>query len=102
MRVHGPHEEVAGRPDAVTGEHPPGPIGPVRRRREPDDQNASVRVPEPGHWLPPVLLVPIRGFSFDSHAAAVRPEPLTAVAADDLMLHAREREWNGHVLEPEA
>ena len=47
------HEHVAG---AVAGEHPPGAVGAVRRRRQPDDHDRRIDRAEPGHRPPPVDL----------------------------------------------
>jgi hypothetical protein len=51
--VHRPEEEV---PGLIPGEHPSGPVAAVGRRRQPDDQDPRLRVPERRDRPPPVAL----------------------------------------------
>ena len=50
---HGREQPVA---RAIAGEHPTGAVGAVSRRRQPDDQDAGLRIAEAGHREAPVVL----------------------------------------------
>src|SRR5207244_1314260 len=72
------------RSGSIPGEHPPGPVGAVGRRGEPDDQQPRPRIAEPRDRLPPVrpsgkLALPPRG-----DARTVAAEPGAGGARDDL------------------
>src|SRR6185503_920624 len=83
----------------VAGEHPPGPVRAVRRRREPEQYHARGRVAEPGDRAAPVVPVAERRALLPCHLLAPRDEPRAAAALDDLALELSEL---AHVLSPAA
>src|SRR5262249_7494656 len=85
--VEGAEQPVAG---PVTGEDAAGPVPTVRRRREPDDEQARGRIAEAGHRPAPVLLVPICSPSLASDLLAPRDQPWARPAFDDLLGQGRE------------
>ena len=70
-------------PAPVPGEHPPRPVPPVGRGREAHDQEARVRVPEPGEGSTPILPVAERRPLLMGDPLAVRDEPRALPARDD-------------------
>ncbi len=86
--VHRPVEPVAG---AVAGEHPPGAVGAVGRRRQPEHQDASVGVAEAGNATAPVGPVAIRGPPFARHLLPPGHEPWATAAGGDLVGELRQR-----------
>ena len=76
-RVHRAHEKVAG---PIARKYASGSIRAVRRRREAQDQNARIRIPEPGNGPAPIRVVAMRRFLVACDAVAVRPQPRAAVA----------------------
>ena len=44
----------------VTRKHPPGPVAPMRRRRQPYEQHPRRRIPKPGNRPTPIRLVSVR------------------------------------------
>ena len=66
---------------AVAGEHPPGAIGAVRGRRQPDDERcAGQSSPKPGDRPTPVLLVGEGAPLLDRHLLAPRDQAWTGPA----------------------
>ena len=80
-RVHRREQEVARR---VAGEHPPGPVAAVRRRRQPDEQDPRVRIAEPRHRPPPVRLVAEARHLLAGDLLPPLDQPRTQAARDDL------------------
>ncbi len=62
----------------------------MRRRREPDHQQAGPRVAEAGHRVPPVRLFTERPPLEEGHVAAVAPQPRAPLAPDHRPADGRE------------
>ena len=75
----------------IAGEHPPGPVGTVRRWREPDHHQPGRRVPEAGHGPAPVLLVPVGRPALAGHLLAPGDQAGALPTAHDLVLEVGER-----------
>jgi hypothetical protein len=81
-------QEVARR---VAGEDSPGPIPTVRRRGEANEQDARLRIAEPGERPTPVGLVTETGDLLAGDPLAPLDEARTAPAGDDLLGQRGER-----------
>jgi len=81
-------QEVAAR---VAGEHPPGPVAAVRRRREAEDEDPGVRVAEARQWPAPVRLVAEARDLLARHQLPPGDETRAAEAADDVVVEAGQR-----------
>jgi hypothetical protein len=68
----------------IAGEHPPGAVPAVGRRRQPDDQQACARVAEARHGTPPVRLVAERRPLLERDLLAPRDESRAQEAVDDV------------------
>jgi hypothetical protein len=68
----------------IAGEHPPGAIAAVRRRREADDQQTRVRIAKAGQRARPVRLTAVAPRRVRARRFAMRDEPGAATAAHDL------------------
>ena len=71
-------------PRSIAGEDAPGPVAPVGGRREPNDQDARIRVAEPGNRPAPVLMMGERGALLAGDPLAPFHQSRTAHAVDDL------------------
>ena len=78
----------------VAREHPPGPVGAVRGRRQADDEQPGAGVAEARHRAPPVLLVAERGALRARDLLAPRDES-RAGAASVISAFSRARESEG-------
>jgi hypothetical protein len=67
----------------VAGEYPTGPVAPVSRGCQTDDQKARVGVAKTGHRPPPILLVGELPFASAGHLGAMRPESRAELASAD-------------------
>src|SRR5712691_5991936 len=79
--VQGPIQEFSA---PVSRECAPGSVASMGRRRQADDQDLRVRIPEPGDGPTPVFPIPERGAFHSGDALAVSHEPRTPAARDDL------------------
>src|SRR5690606_12695317 len=77
-------------PRAVTGEHPPGPVGAVGGRGQADDDDRGVRVAEGRDRLAPVLLVPEGGPLLPGHLLPPLHQAGARPAGDHLLLQPAE------------
>src|SRR6185437_6190206 len=75
----------------IAGEDPAGPVAAMRRRGEPEDAHAGVRIPEPGQRATPVRLARIRRAFHPRHLLAPLHQPRAPPALDDLLLDRVER-----------
>lgn len=80
-RVERAEEKV---PRLVTGENAAGPVAPVRRRREADDQEMGARVSEGGQRTAPVGLAPEAPRRSAGRFLSPRDETGTTAAGNDL------------------
>src|SRR4051812_1338756 len=87
-RVKRGHEEVA---RAVAGEDPSGPVGAVGGRGQADQQQAGVRIAEPGHWAAPVGVVAVGSLLLARDPLAVPPQPRAVLAVGDRLANLVER-----------
>ena len=69
---------------AIASEHAAGPVPAMRRGREPDDQDARVRVAEAGYRPTPVVLVTERSALVFGHDLAPLDEARAREAVDDV------------------
>jgi hypothetical protein len=83
VRVERGHEKVARSARAVAGEDSSGSVAAMRGGRQAQQQDARVRVAEPGHRSSPIRLVPEGGAPFPRDFLAVTPQTRTTIAADD-------------------
>jgi hypothetical protein len=77
--VHRPVQPVAG---SIPGEHPPGPVGAVRRRGETEHQHPCPEVAEAGHRSRPVLVLAVRRPLDDADLLAPGDEARARPTAD--------------------
>src|SRR5436190_11641307 len=77
------HQEVAGAADAITREHAAGPVRPVRGRREADEEQMRIRIPETRNRPGPIGFVRECAALLTPDLQAVRAEAYAAVAPDD-------------------
>src|SRR5262249_1538108 len=77
-----------------------GAVAAVRRRGQPDDQQARPRVAEPGDRPPPVLLVFEAAHLVARDAAAVTAQPRAALAGDHRVAHGLEAVETGPAFQP--
>src|SRR5437016_1102376 len=75
-----PREQKIPRP--IAREHPPGPIRPMRRRRQPDDPDPCKRIPKPRHGLAPILPLRKRPPLLFGDPEAVGAQTIAAIAAN--------------------
>ncbi len=78
-------------PRPIPGKHPPRPIRPMRRRRETDDPQPSLRIPKPRHRLPPILPIRKRPLLRFRNFRAIPPQSRTSLASDDLSIQLLQR-----------
>src|SRR6185436_18788178 len=86
--VHRPHEKVAG---SVSRKNAPGAIGPVGSGRQTHDEHAGAWIAESWNGPAPVRVVSMRGFLVLRDLLAVRAQPCTPVAPDDVSNDYRPR-----------
>ena len=80
VRMHRGEQPVA---RAVAGEHAPGAVGAVRRRRQAEHVDARLGVAEAGRRAAPVLLVGERGALLARHLLAPLDQPRAGAAGLD-------------------
>src|SRR3989442_1692497 len=79
----------------VAREHPACAVGAVCGGREPDDEQPRVRIPEPGHRLPPIGPIAELTLLIARHALAVGAQAGATVAGDDGAVDGSERGKHG-------
>ena len=79
--VHRPEQPVA---RAIAGEHAPGPVAAVGRRREADDEDLRGRVAEARHRAAPVVLVGVGRPLLGRHLLPPGHQPRAGPARHDL------------------
>ncbi len=77
---------------AITGKHSACAVAPVCRRRQPDDEQPSLRVPKAGHRFTPVGLIAIGGALVARNLLTPGNQPWTRRASDDFGLQLRQAE----------
>ena len=70
--MHRPEQPIA---RAIAGEHPPGAVGAVGRRRQAEHQDPRLRIAEAGDRPTPVHLVAERRPLLDGDLLAPRDQP---------------------------
>ena len=75
----------------VAGEHPPGSVGAVGGRRQPEHQTARPRITEAGHAATPVVLVAERRPLLRGDLLTPCDQPRAAPAGTDVGGQAKER-----------
>jgi len=81
------HQEIAG---AVSCEDSSRPIGAMRGRCKPDQQQSCIRIAEARHWQSPVRVVTVCTFLFGRHATTVLSQSRTTLARHDRAVHLSE------------
>jgi hypothetical protein len=84
------HQEIARSARPVAREDAAGPVGAVRRRGEPDQEESSARVSESRDGPSPVGLVPEGAPLLACHLTAVAAQPGTTLTRDNRFAHARQ------------
>src|SRR5579885_953768 len=86
-------QPVAG---AVSGEYPARPVAAMRRRRQPDDEPARVRIAEPRHRPAPIVPIQKRAAFYARYFAAVRAQTRTKLARNHFLLENAQPVFNAH------
>lgn len=79
--VHRAHEKIA---RSIPGENAPRPVRAVSGRRQTENEDSRERISEAGDRPSPVGVVSMRGFLFPGDLFAIRAQPRTAIAADNV------------------
>src|SRR2546426_13777 len=82
-------------PGPIPGEHPPGPVRPVRSGRQANDEEPCVGIAEARHRTSPVFLVAVRLSPHASDLGAIGAETRAALARDHVAGNAREIRGHG-------